>query len=74
MIKWMDKQPKIVKFILALPVLDFVWNIYRLIKSIKKNNIIGIILGLILLFVGWAFMWIIDIITILMNNKVVWID
>lgn len=74
MVKFMDGLPKIVKVILALPGLDFIWNVYRLVKSLKKGNILGIVLGILLLFVGWAIMWIVDIVTLILNNKVIWID
>jgi hypothetical protein len=72
MVKWMDKQSKLVKFILALPVLNITWMIYRLAKSIKQNHTLGIVLGIIMLLFGWIFMWLIDIITILVANKVLW--
>ncbi len=56
MVKWMDKQSKLVKFILALPVLNITWMIYRLAKSIKQNHTLGIVLGIIMLLIGWIFM------------------
>ena len=38
----MDKLPKLVKIILALPGLDIVWNVYRLVRSIAKKSMLGI--------------------------------
>lgn len=73
-IKSFDELPKIVKIIFALPGLDIIWAIYRLLRSLSKNNILGIILAVIMLFVCPAIFWIIDIITIICANKVVWID
>ncbi|MFI3128749.1 MAG: hypothetical protein R3Y18_01665 [Bacillota bacterium] len=58
----------------ALPVLDIVWVVYRLIKSISKKNTLGIILGIVLIIVGIPFLWIVDIITIVLFDKVIWID
>lgn len=74
MIKALDKLPKWAKIILALPVLDIIWNIYRLIKSVKKDNILGIVLAVVLIVIGIAFMWLVDIITIALNDRVLWID
>lgn len=74
LIKWIDDLPKIVKIILALPFLDVIWTIYRLCKSLAKNNMIGVVLAIVLLFVGIPFLWLVDIITIVMNDKVLWID
>lgn len=74
MIKALDGLPKWLKVVLALPVLDIIWNIYRLVKSIKKDNLVGIIVAILLIVIGIAFMWLIDIITLLINDKVLWID
>ena len=73
-VKAMDNLPLIVKIILALPFLDIVWNVVRLCKSIAKSNLLGIILAIISLFAGIPFVWIIDIICILVKNKIWWID
>lgn len=74
LINAIDELPLIVKIIFAIPALDIIWNIYRLCRSIVNNNIIGIILAVLLLTVGLAFMWLIDIICLLLNQKVLWID
>lgn len=73
-VKAFDGLPKIVKFILALPVLDIVWAVYRLCRSLSKNNVLGIVLAIIMLFVCPAIFWLVDMITILLANKVLWID
>lgn len=74
LIKVMDNLPQWAKIILALPFLDIVWNIYRLLKSISKNNTVGIVVAVIILFVGVPFVWLIDIICIAYNNHVWWLD
>ncbi|MFI3164280.1 MAG: hypothetical protein R3Y65_07600 [Bacillota bacterium] len=74
LVKSMDGLSKLFKIILALPVLDIVWVVYRLVKSISKKNTLGIILGIVLIIVGIPFLWIVDIITIVMFDKVIWID
>lgn len=70
-IKWMDGNSKLLKVILALPILDILWVIYRLFKSIEKGHVLGIILAIILLFFA-PILWLIDIITLLLLNKVLW--
>ena len=72
-LKVIDELPFIVKVILCIPMLDIVWNIYRLIKSIDANNNVGIILSIILLIVGVPFVWLIDLICVLMNKKIWWV-
>ena len=73
-VKAMDSMPMIVKIILALPVLDIIWNIYRVVRSAAKKSVLGIILGVVLIIVGIPFMWLVDIISIIICNKVLWID
>ena len=72
LIKSFDNLPQIVKIILAIPALDIIWVIYRIIKSVRDNNTPGIILGVVLLFVGAPFLWLIDIIFIIMKDTVWW--
>ena len=74
LIRTFDGFPKIVKFIFALPVLDIVWAIYRLCRSIDKKNTLGIILAILMLIFCPVIFWLVDIITILVSDKVLWID
>ncbi len=74
LIKTMDSLPKLIKLILAIPALDIIWMLYRVCRSLDKNNMVGVILGIVLIFVGIPFMWLIDILCILFKDKVWWID
>jgi hypothetical protein len=73
-IKTMDNLPKLIKLILAIPALDIIWMLYRICRSLDKNNMVGVILAIVLVFVGIPFMWLIDILCILFKDKVWWID
>ncbi len=73
-IKALDELPLLVKIILALPVIDIVWVIYRIIKSVASENTLGIVLGVLLLIIGMPFLWLIDIITLIVYNKVLWLE
>lgn len=72
-VKSFDSLPKIIKFIFALPVLDIIWAIYRLIRSIAKKSVIATVLAVIMLVVCPILFWIVDMITNLLFNKVLWI-
>ena len=39
-----------------------------------KGNVVGIVLAIVLLFVGIPFMWLIDLVCILLGGRVWWID
>ena len=66
--------PKLLKIILAIPFLDIIWVVYRLLCSIEKKNTLGIVLAIVLIIVGIPFLWLVDIICIALNDKVWWID
>lgn len=74
-IKALDDMPFIVKILLCLPVLDIVWNIYRICKSADKKNNTGIILGIVVLVLGsYTVVWLFDLICMIMKKDILWID
>jgi hypothetical protein len=71
LVKAFDNLPWIVKLILALPGIDGIaWGIYRVAKGISKNDGVMIIAGIVWLLVGWAILWIIDLVTVILYKKV----
>ena len=74
LISAIDDLPLIVKIIFSLPVIDVIWSVYRLCRSIDKQNVVGIVLAVLLLFFGPTIVWIIDLICVLLNGKVCWLD
>ena len=74
LVKTMEGLPWIIKLLLVI-FIDFYGNLYRLFKSISKGNVLGGVLAVILLCtVGLGIFWIIDIITVIISNKIWWID
>ncbi len=73
-VKAFDNLPLLVKIILALPVLDIAWAIYRLCRSLDKGSVLGIVLAILMLFFCPAIFWLVDIITLLVMGKVIWVD
>lgn len=66
-VKFIEGLPFIVKLIFALPILDgILYGIYRIAKG-------SVILGIIWIFVGAAILWIIDLISVIVNGKVKWL-
>ncbi len=74
LITTVDNLPMLVKIILALPGIDIVWMIYRLVRSIVKENTVGIVLAIIVLVIGVPFLWLIDILCLIFMGKVWWLD
>lgn len=67
LLKAIDDLPLIVKVLLCL--VDIVWGLYRLAKSIIANNTTGIIVNVLLLIFGF-FMPIVDLICLLVKGNV----
>ena len=65
----MDDLPLILKIILALPALDIVWGIYRIVKGVAYKNVVTLIFGILWIIPGSVICWILDIVTLLLNNK-----
>lgn len=64
----LDGFATILKLILCIPVLDIVWSLYRIARSIIAKNTVGIVVSVILAFV--PVMWIADIICIVLKGKI----
>ncbi len=70
LIQFIDELPMIAKLVLCIPVLDIVWSVYRLSRSIVANNTVGIVVGILLIFPGATIVWLIDLICLLINGKI----
>ena len=68
-VKWLDKAPIWLKIVLALPVLDVVWAIYRIIKGACTGKLLTLVAGILWILLGWAILWVIDLICIILYKK-----
>lgn len=69
-VTWMDNCPLWLKIVFALPGLDLIWGIYRLVKGLSKGKTPILLGGILWIITGWAILWIIDIVTIIISHKV----
>jgi len=69
-VKAVDGLPWILKLILALPGLDIIYGIYRLVKGVAKKDLVLTVVGILWIVLGWGILWIIDIVTVLLNKKI----
>lgn len=74
LINALDNLPKLIKLILCIPMLDIVWVVYRICRSLDKNNMVGLVIAIILIIIGIPFLWLIDLICVLLKGSVWWID
>ena len=68
-VKAMDNLPFILKLILALPGLDIAWGIYRLVKGVAKKNLFLTIVGILWIIPGAVICWVVDLITVIINDR-----
>lgn len=69
-----DDLPFIVKILLCIPFVAIFWTVYRLLKSIAAKNILGIVLAAVLIIVGVPFLWLVDLIFIIIKGSIWWLD
>ena len=74
LINAMNDLPWILKLVLCIPALDIIWCIVRLLRSLDKNNPVGIVLAILTIVPGAAFVWIVDIVCVLLKGEIWWID
>lgn len=70
LIQLIDDLPMVAKLVLCIPILDIVWSVYRLSRSIVANNVLGIVVGILLIVPGATFVWLIDLVCLLINGKI----
>ena len=64
-VKWFDESPLWLKIIFALPIIDIVWAIYRIVKGAAYGKVWTLVGGILWLVLGWGILWLIDIICVI---------
>ncbi len=70
--KAIDNLPRIWKLVLCIPVLNIVWAIWRILKSVEHGNILELILAILWIIAGCTILWILDIVWIILYNYPFW--
>lgn len=70
LIKQVNDLPLIVKLLLCIPVIEIFYGICRIVNQISKGEInwLYLILAILTIFPGATFMWLVDIVCVLMNG------
>ena len=68
MVKWFEDAPVWLKVIFALPGLDIIWAIFRIVKGAVKGNIGLVLIGILWILLGWIALWVIDIVSIIIKK------
>lgn len=65
----MDNLPWIAKLILCIPMLNFIWGIYRIVKGATEGKGIILIAGILWIIPGGVICWLVDLITTILSGK-----
>ncbi len=68
-VKWFDDAPLWLKVVFALPVIDIVWAVYRIVKGVATGKIWLVVVGILWIVLGWAILWLIDLVSVLVTRK-----
>lgn len=71
-IKWMDGHSRLVKLILCIWILDITWAVYRIGKAVVNKSALQLVLGILWILAAATVGWILDIIWIILFNKIFW--
>ena len=71
-IKWMDEQPRIIKIILCIWILDITWAVYRIGRAAMKQNWLHVVLAIIWVVAAGTVGWVLDLIWIILFNRIFW--
>ena len=69
---WMDSQPRIIKILFCLPIIDILWGIYRLGGAIANKNVLHIVLSVIWIIWAGFIGWVLDLVFILLTGRICW--
>ena len=67
LIKKVNDLPLIVKLLLCIPVVEIFYSVCRVINQLTKGsiNILYLVLAILTIFPGAAFMWLLDLIWVI---------
>jgi ABC-type Na+ efflux pump permease subunit len=63
----------VIKLILCIPFLEIVTSVVRVLDGICENNVLKIVLSVLTIFPGAAFMWVVDLIWVLVYKRHFWL-
>ena len=67
-IKTVNGLPLILKLLLCIPVVEIFYGICRVINQAAKKNILLLIVAILTIIPGAAFMWLVDLVCILLTG------
>lgn len=70
---WLENAPFILKLVFCIPLLDLIWGIWRVIKSVENGvDPIRLIIAILLIIPGTVITWVLDLIWVLTKGVGFW--
>ena len=69
---WMDGQPRIIKILFCLPIIDILWGVYRLGGAIANKDVVHIVLAVLWIIFAGFLGWILDLVFIILTGRICW--
>ncbi|MBQ7244184.1 MAG: hypothetical protein IJS52_08300 [Bacilli bacterium] len=69
---WMDDQPRIIKILFCLPIIDILWGVYRLGGAIANKDVVHIVLAVLWIIFAGFIGWILDLVFIILTGRICW--
>lgn len=67
-IKTVNGWPLILRLLFCIPVINIFYGVCRVINQLAKGNILLLIVGILTIVPGAAFMWLVDLLWILFTG------
>lgn len=67
-IKTVNSWPLIVKLLLCIPMVEIFYGVCRIINQVARKNVLLLIVAILTIIPGAAFMWLVDLLWILFTG------
>lgn len=68
LIKTVNGLPLIVKLLLCIPFVEIFYSICRVVNGVANHSVLWTVIGILTIIPGAAFMWLVDLICVLLNG------
>lgn len=69
----MENESKFSKIVLALPLIDLSWWVYRFLISKDEGDLWGMVFSILIGLISVPVSWIVDIVFLAMDKPVLWL-
>lgn len=68
LIKTVNGLPLIIKLLLCIPAIEIFYSVCRVVNGVANKSVLWIVIGILTIVPGAVFMWLVDLICVLLNG------